>query len=130
MAARTHEVSDWKKKEAMKLRVEENMTYAEIADQMGVSKAYVALLLKDSVKKPNFHRWAWDSTPYPVLTQWMNEHQMSKMQLATALGYAPSSNSQYIVYRRMKEGRLDKKEIDKLIQITGISYENLFRRMA
>ena len=91
MASRTHEVSDWKKREALKLRVEENMTYAEIADQMGVSKAYVALLLKDSVKKPNFHRWAWDSTPYPVLTQWMNEHQMSKMQLATALGYAPSS---------------------------------------
>lgn len=130
MAARTHEVSDWKKREAMKLRVEENMTYGEIADAMGVSRSYVALLLKETVKKPNFHRWAWDSTPYPVLTQWMNEHQMSKMDLATALGYSPSSNSQYIVYRRMKEGKLDKTEIDKLIQITGISYENLFRRMA
>ena len=130
MASRTHEVSDWKKREALKLRVEENMTYAEIADQMGVSKAYVALLLKDSVKKPNFHRWAWDSTPYPVLTQWMNEHQMSKMQLATALGYAPSSNNQYVVYRRLREGNLTKNEIDKLLRITGISYENLFRRMA
>lgn len=130
MAARTHEVSDWKKQQALKLRIEENMTYGEIADAMGVSRSYVALLLKDTVKKPNFHRWAWDSTPYPVLTQWMNEHQMSKMDLATALGYSPSSNSQYIVYRRMREGRLDKAEIDKLIQITGISYENLFRRMA
>lgn len=130
MAARTHEVSDWKKQQALKLRIEDNMTYGEIADAMGVSRSYVALLLKDTVKKPNFHRWAWDSTPYPVLTQWMNEHQMSKMQLATALGYSPSSNSQYIVYRRMREGNLSKSEIDKLIQITGISYENLFRRMA
>ncbi len=130
MAARTHEVSDWKKQQALKLRIEENMTYGEIADEMGVSRSYVALLLKDTVKKPNFHRWAWDSTPYPVLTQWMNEHQMSKMQLATALGYAPSSNSQYIVYRRMREGKLDKSEIDKLIQITGLNYETLFRRMA
>ena len=128
MAARTHEVSDWKKEQAMKLRIEDNMTYKEIAEAMGVSKAYVALLLKDTVKKPNFHRWTWDSTPYPVLTQWMNEHQMSKMDLATALGYSPNSNSQYIVYRRIREGKLDKNEIDKLIQITGITYENLFRR--
>lgn len=128
MAARTHEVSDWKKQQAMKLRIEENMTYSEIADAMGVSRSYVALLLRDTVKKPNFHRWAWDSTPYPVLTQWMNEHQMSKMDLASALGYSPNASSQYIVYRRIKEGRLEKSEIDKLLQITGINYENLFRR--
>ena len=106
------------------------MTYNEIAQELGVSKAYVALLLKDTVRKSNFHRWAWDSTPYPVLTQWMNEHQMTKMDLATKLGYSPSSNSQYIVYRRLKDGKLNKNEIDTLLHITGLSYETLFRRMA
>lgn len=128
MAARKHKVSDWKKAQAMKLRIEDNLTYEEIAKEMGVSKAYVATLLKDLVKNKNFHRWAYDSTPYPVLTQWMNEHQMSKMELATTLGYSPNSNSQYIIYRRIKEGRLDKKEIDKLLLITGLNYETLFRR--
>lgn len=121
-------ISKWKKEQALKLRIEENLTYTEIAQQMGISKAYVALLLKDTVKKPNFHRWAYDSTPYPVFTQWMNEHQISKMALALKLGYSPSSNSQYIVYKRIKEGRLTKNEIDKLLEITGLPYEILFRR--
>ena len=128
MAARKHEISNWKKEQALKLRIEENMTYEEIAKTMGISKAYVALLLKDTVKKSNFHRWTYDSTPYPVLTQWMNEHQMSKMDLALKLGYSPSSNSQYIVYRRIKEGRLVKADIDKLLTITGLPYDVLFRR--
>lgn len=123
-----HSVSQWKKEQALKLRIEDNLTYEEIAKQMGISKAYVALLLKDTVKKSNFHRWAYDSTPYPILTQWMNEHQMSKMDLALKLGYAPSSNSQYIVYKRIKEGRLIKAEIDKLLEITGLPYDVLFRR--
>lgn len=130
MAARQHEISDWKKKEALKLRLEDNLTYREISEQMGVSKAYVAMLLKEYVKKPNFHRWADDSTPYPMLTQWMNEHQISKMDLALKLGYSPNSNSQYIIYRRIKEGRLNKKEIDKLLEITGLPYDILFRRTA
>lgn len=121
-------VSQWKKEQALKLRIEENLTYKEIAEQMGISKAYVALLLKDTVKNPNFHRWAYDSTPYPVFTQWMNEHQMSKMDLALRLGYSPSSNSQYIVYRRIKNGQLTKSEIDRLLEITGLPYDVLFRR--
>lgn len=125
---RDQSVSNWKKEQALKLRIEDNLTYKEIAEEMGISKAYVALLLKDTVKKSNFHRWTYDSTPYPVLTQWMNEHQMSKMDLALKLGYSPSSNSQYIIYRRIKEGRLNKVEIDKLIEITGLPYDVLFRR--
>lgn len=127
MAARKHEVSDWRKEGALKLRIEENLTYAEIAEQMGVSKAYVALLLQGTTKRKNFHRWAYDSTPYPLLTQWMNEHQMSKMELATKLGYSPNSNAQYIVYKRIKEGKLDKNEIDMLLKLTGMNYETLFK---
>lgn len=128
MAARQHEVSDWKKEQALKLRIEDNMTYRQIAKEMGVSVAYVAQLLKDAVVKKNFHRWKYDSVPYPVLIDWMNTHQMSKMELALALGYSPNGNSQYIVYRRMRNGKLDKNEIDKLLQITGLDYETLFRR--
>ena len=126
--ARNHSISDWKKEQALKLRIEDNMTYNEIANHMGISKAYVANLLRDTVKTSNFHRWAYDSTPYPVLTQWMNEHQISKMRLALMLGYSPNGNSQYIVYRRIKEGRLSKNEIDKLLEITGLPYDTLFRR--
>lgn len=125
-----HVISDWKKEQALKLRIEDNMTYNEIAEHMGISKAYVAQLLKDTVKKPNFHRWTYDSTPYPVLTQWMNEHQVSKQDLALKLGYSPNGNSQYIVYRRIKEGRLTKNEIDKLLEITGLPYDILFKRGA
>lgn len=128
MAARQHEISNWKKEQALKLRVEDNLTYRQIAKEMGISQAYVGLLLKDAVIKKNFHRWTYESCPYPVLVEWMNMHQMSKMDLALKLGYSSSSNSQYIVYRRMREGKLDKNEIDMLLQITGLDYETLFRR--
>ena len=128
MAARNHEISDWKKQQALKLRVEDNLTYREIAQAMDISQSYVALLLKDAVVRKGFHRWAWDSTPYPILNKWMNDHQISKMELATRLGYSPNSNSQYIVYRRIRDGKLDKNEIDKLLEITGLPYDTLFRR--
>lgn len=128
MSARTHKISDWKKEQAVKLRNEDNLTYKEISDAMGISRQYVALLLKENVKTPNFKRWADDSTPYPVLNKWMNDNQMSKQQLALKLGYSPNSNSQYIIYRRIKSGRMTKDEIDKLLEITGLPYDVLFRR--
>ena len=128
MSQRKHPETEWKQQQAIKLRIEENMTYQEIADTMGISKEYVSQLLNGIAKRNNFHRWAWDSSPFPALTRWMNENQMTKMDLATALGYSVSSNSQYIVYKRLREGRLSIDDVDKLLKITGMTYEELFRR--
>lgn len=130
MAARQHNIGDWSREEALRLRLEENLTYRQIAEMMGCSKAYVYQLLQgtEATKRSNFRRWRDDSTPYPELNAWANLNQISKQELAIKLGYSPGSNSQYIVYRRIKTGELTKSEIDKLLKMTHMSYEKLFRR--
>lgn len=128
MSARNNSgVMQWKREQAIALR-RKGMTYQEIADSMGVSKAYVAVLLDKTVKTSNFHIWPIELSPYPVLTQWMNDHQMTRQELAEKLGYSPSTSSCYIITKIMKTDKFTKKEIDKLLEITGMTYEELFKK--
>jgi transcriptional regulator with XRE-family HTH domain len=117
----------WKREQAIALR-KKGMTYQEIADSMGVSKAYVAVLLDKTVKTSNFHIWPIELSPYPVLTQWMNDNQMTRQELAEKLGYSPSTSSCYIITKIMKTDKFTKKEIDKLLELTGMTYEELFKK--
>lgn len=128
MSARNNNgVMQWKREQAIALR-KKGMTYQEIADSMGVSKAYVAVLLDKTVKTSNFHIWPIELSPYPVLTQWMNDNQMTRQELAEKLGYSPSTSSCYIITKIMKTDKLTKKEIDKLLELTGMTYEELFKK--
>ena len=55
MSARNNSgVMQWKREQATALR-KQGKTYQEIADYMGISKAYVAILLDKTVKTSNFH---------------------------------------------------------------------------
>jgi transcriptional regulator with XRE-family HTH domain len=119
----------WKREQAIALR-KKGMTYQEIADSMGVSKAYVAVLLDKTVKTSNFHIWPIELSPYPVLTQWMNDNQMTRQELAEKLGYSPSTSSCYIITKIMKTDKFTKKEIDKLLELTGMTYEELFKKQS
>ena len=128
MSARTNSgVMQWKREQAIALR-RKGMTYQEIADSMAVSKAYVAVLLDKTVKTSNFHIWPIELSPYPVLTQWMNDNQMTRQELAEKLGYSPSTSSYYIITKIMKTDKFTKKEIDKLLELTGMTYEELFKK--
>lgn len=128
MSARTNSgVMQWKREQATALR-KQGMTYQQIADSMGVSKAYVAVLLDKTVKTSNFHIWPIELSPYPVLTQWMNDNQMTRQELAEKLGYSPSTGSYYIITKIMRTDKFTKKEIDKLLEITGMTYEELFKK--
>lgn len=128
MSARNNSgVMQWKREQAIALR-QKGMTYQEIADSMGISKAYVAILLDKTVKTSNFHIWPIELSPYPVLTQWMNDNQITRQELAEKLGYSPSTGSYYIITKIMRTDKFTKKEIDKLLEITGMTYEELFRK--
>ena len=130
MSARTNSgVMQWKREQAIALR-QKGMTYQEIADSMGISKAYVAILLDRTVKTSNFHIWPVETSPYPILTQWMNDNQITRQELAEKLGYSVSTSSGYIIAKIMKTDKLSKREIDKLLEITGMTYEELFRKLA
>lgn len=128
MSARSNNgVMQWKREQAIALR-KKGMTYQEIADSMAVSKAYVAVLLDKTVKTSNFHIWPIELSPYPALTQWMNDNQMTRQELAEKLGYSPSTSSCYIITKIMKTDKFTKKEIDKLLELTGMTYEELFKK--
>lgn len=130
MSARNNSgVMQWKREQAIALR-RKGMTYQEIADSMGVSKAYVAVLLDKTVKTSNFRIWPIELSPYPVLTQWMNDNQMTRQELAEKLGYSPSTSSCYIITKIMKTDKFTKKEIDKLLELTGMTYEELFKKQS
>lgn len=121
-------ISDWKREQAIKMREENNMTYQQIAQAMGVSRAYIGILLRDYNKNKNFHIVTEESIPYPRLAQWMNENQVSQYELARKVGYAPGCKNYHFLTDKMERGTLKKQEIDRLIEITGIDYEDLFWR--
>lgn len=122
-------VSDWKREQAIKLRYEQKMTYQQIGESMGLSKAYIALLLKDTLKTKNFHVITDEMVPYPRLADWMNENQVSLFELARRMGYAASPSNYSMLTHKFERGTLRKKDIDVLIEITGIGYEELFARV-
>jgi transcriptional regulator with XRE-family HTH domain len=126
MGERQHKITDWKKKQALELRNEHNMTYAEIADTMGISKARVGQLLYDASSKNNFHIWNEDRCPFPKLVSWLNRERMTMVKFAEHLGYAPNPSSYQNMRIRLREGRLSKREIDVILNMTGMTYEELF----
>ncbi len=123
---KTDRISDWRREQAIDMRYNKKMTYQQIADSMGVSKAYIGVLLKDTVKNPRFQLVRKEAIPFPGLMNWMNDNQVTQYELARRMGYgATGGNYQYLT-QKIKKGNLKKQDIDKLISVTGLSYEALF----
>ena len=119
-------VTDWPREQAIAMRTKKKMTYQEIADTMGVSKTYVYLLLKDTVKNKHFKNISEERMRYPELVKWMNENQVSQCELARRMGYALVGRSHSYISNKISTGNLRKNDVDKLLEITGMSYEKLF----
>lgn len=120
-------ISDWRRKQAISMREEKHMTYQQIANTMGVSRAYIGQLL-GSYNKSHFRIIQDGDIPYPRLVQWMNENQESIMMLNVEMGYASNGQNASRLKKRLVDGTLRKNDIDKLIEITGMDYEDLFWR--
>ena len=116
-------ITDWRRDQALQMRNEQKMTYQQIADSMGVSKAYIGILLQGNNVTRNFHIRDEASSAYPGLTRWMNKNQVTHAVLARKMGYVTSGQS---LYSRIANGRIRKDDIDKLLEITGATYEELF----
>lgn len=120
-------ISDWRRQQALTLRSEKNMTYQQIANTMGISRAYVGQLLSGS-QKTNFRVIKGETIPYPRLVDWLNENQTSFSELTRLLGYGSNYQNCERVKKRISTGTLRKNDIDKLLEITGMDYEDLFWR--
>ena len=107
---------------------EKGLTYAEIAKELGISRQAVAQVLSKE-QKSHFRPWTSDRCPYVGLRNWLNENQIVMAELLRRLGFAPESEM-YYRYRDYLSGRteLRKHTIDKLLEITGLAYEEAFRQ--
>lgn len=104
---------------------EKGLTYQQIAEKHGVSKQCVAQVCgKQSPWKFRYN----NTCIYLGLRRWMNENKITVSELVRRMGHVVHTTNHARI-RDICLGRteLRKCEIDKLIEITGMTYEELFR---
>ena len=103
-------------------------TYQDIADGYGVSRQMVAQAcspfetLRFRVVKP-------EDCVYVNIRNFLNKKRMSRKTLVYALGLEPCTNNYYSINAVLR-GQSDPRKslIDKLMILTGFSYQQLFER--
>lgn len=105
----------------------EGRTLEAIGRSFGLSKQRVQQILRRGGEKPKrkFHKNRPRSVFYK-LDDWAREHDCSWMELACQCEMNPS-----LFYRNFVHGiggNPGKRTIDRLLQITGLTYEELFMR--
>lgn len=107
-------------KQRMRLMRESGCTYQQIADEYGVSRQYVHQTLRPKRKTPRGKRIV---CVYPNVAAWMTEHDMSATKIASAIGV----NLQTFLSIARGNG-ITKYTIDKLLALTGMTYEKFFEK--
>ena len=100
-------------------------TYQQIADENGVSKQAVQNLMQNH-GYTGFKFFGKKHCIYPNLRKWLNDTKTSRKALAGLLGLAPTANINLISGYLTGKFYPAKPRIDRLIEITGLTYEQLF----
>ena len=107
----------------------QGLTYREIAAQLGVTYQAVAQVCAKR-SDTQFRKILPDGCVYPVLRDWMNEHRVSRQELYRLMnnGEPCIGKAPHIIANRLRgESGWKMDEINKLLDITGMTYEELFR---
>lgn len=102
------------------------LTMREIAEKYGVSYQRVSQIVgRQSVR--NFQ--AVTDCPYPNLKRWMNDNLISRRELSKRVyGYSNTTTTARLGSYIRGEVEPNKRTIDKLLEVTGMSYEVLFAK--
>ena len=107
---------------------DQGLTYREIAARLGVSYQAVAqVCAKHGFAQ--FRKIQPDGCVYPGLRNWMNEHFVSRQELYRRMydGRPCIGKAPHIIADRLRgksTWRMD--EIDRLLDVTNLTYEELF----
>lgn len=105
---------------------ERGLTYAEIAQKYGVSRQNVCMACCKS-NPARFQYHGKEKIIYPNLRNWMNNNKISMNEMLRRLGLGVSyKNAQRLRGNFGGKTQPRKLTIDKLIEITGMPYEQLF----
>ena len=105
---------------------EKGMTYAEIAKKYGVSRQAVqfACCKSDDSK---FRGWTEERCIYPNLRKWLNDNRVSLFEFIRRMDLVPcyKTSGRFGCYFK---GRCypRKDVIDKMLEVTGLTYEQLW----
>ena len=108
--------------EAFTMRID-GYAYQEIANKMGISRQAVRDCLHESISFDSRNTRLSARCVYPNILKYMRDHKMNPSGLANAAGLTPRGVS------RILEGEnLTKTSIEKILKITGMTYEEAFWR--
>ena len=108
---------------------EQGLTYQEIATRCGVSHQAVAQACAKE-KKSQFRKIMPEDCVYHGLRNWMNENYVSRSELYRRMhNGSPCRGTVAQEISRKMRGiyRWNMSEIDAMLDITGMTYEQLFR---
>ena len=107
----------------------EGLTYREIAEKYGVSHQAVSQACAQ--RMGYFKPYTKEEVVYPNLRKWLNENEISRSEFTRQLNRIPNSTSRTQVSEWFR-GRCypTKKIIDRIIAMTGLSYEKLWEEEA
>lgn len=107
----------------------EGKTFQQIADAIGVSRQRAHQLYNKNEKRNDYyHAWTEKRCIFHSLRDWFNIHRFNTKDILEQIGL-PVSRSNEIHLRRILNGdaTMKKDDIDLLIGLTGMTYEELFR---
>lgn len=112
--------------ENLRYALKQGETLQSIADAHGISKQRVAQLV--GAVRP-MKEWNRTYSIYAGIDSWMKFNRVTYSAFNVRLGYNPSANSQTIL-KRMLMGETEPRKalIDKILKVTGMTYEEAFRR--
>lgn len=116
------------KKEKMRELRDQGMKQREIAELFGVSKQYVSTVC--AVHQPGKYIPVGKDCVYPNLKRWMNENRVSKSEMLRRMGLERHQNNMGRLTRCIRgESQPRKDYIDKMLEVTGMTYEVMFERL-
>lgn len=113
------------KRKQMQMLREQGLKHREIAERFGVSRQYVAMVCGKC--DPAYFIPVDDKCIYPNLRDWMNKNKVSRNKFVRRMGLTtgPGNIDRFSAYiRGINQPR--KPYIDKMLKVTGMTYETLF----
>ena len=110
---------------AVELR-EQGFTYQQIADKLGVTKAYIGQLV--SGFNPRYFRMITEEQcVYPGLREWMNDNKVGRSEMVRRMGkHTWPATVSTLSYVMRGDHEPTKTTIDSILKVTGLSYEECF----
>ena len=106
---------------------EAGMSYKDIAAKYGVSYQCVG----DACRKygVTFRRHSESEVPFPYLRKWLNDNKVTRSDFARMMGLQPHNKTCDRITAWIS-GKHDpsKKSIDRMLAVTGLTYEQFFAR--